>query len=85
MKDLVINCVVACHNASGEPDFFFCRIGCMQEQYDEGEHYEAARCQAQLQGYEGDFVVYDENDGPNWLFEHCVWESAGTVEVDDLA
>ncbi len=78
---MVIKCVVTCHNASGEPDFYFCKVKCSQEQYDDGKHYETAQSKAAEQGYEGDFVVFDENDGPAWLFERFVWETASTVEV----
>jgi hypothetical protein len=65
-----IRCVVACKNASGQPDFFGCTLTATQEEYDNGEHYDAAAVAAEEEGYEGPFVVYDENDGPAWLFAH---------------
>jgi hypothetical protein len=33
-----VKCVVACHNASGTPDLFFCKVGCSEQEYDVGEH-----------------------------------------------
>jgi hypothetical protein len=65
-----IRCVVACKNASGQPDFFACTVKASPEEYDNGEHYEAAQRAAEGEGYEGPFVVYDQNDGPAWLFAH---------------
>jgi hypothetical protein len=74
-----IRCVVACHNASGESDFFFVKVSCDERQYSHGEHYELAEYKAREEGYEGPMVVFDENDGPSFLFEHFVWESASVV------
>lgn len=73
---MTIKCVVACRNAEGVSDFYFCRVECSQEQYDVGEHYERAEEMARSDGYEGPFVVYDENDGPDWLFKKFIWKSA---------
>jgi hypothetical protein len=74
-----IKCVVACRNASGESDFYFCKVECSEEQYDVGDHYELAEDSAREEGYEGPMVVFDENDGPDFLFDHFVWESASVV------
>jgi len=74
-----IKCVVACHNASGEPDLFFVKVACSQEEYDYGDHYEKAEDEATQQGYSGSMVVFDENDGPSGLFGLFVWDSAGVV------
>lgn len=80
---MIINCVVACFNASGEPDFYFCRVECEQDEYDVGKHYELAEEAAEGEGYSGPMVAFDENDGPEWLFERFVWASADTVSADD--
>lgn len=74
-----IKCVVACRNASGESDFYFCKVECSEEQYDVGDHYELAEDSAREEGYEGPMVAFDENDGPDFLFDHFVWESASVV------
>lgn len=74
-----VKCVVACHNAGGEPDLFFCGVKCSAEEYGVGEHYERAEEYAQEQGYSGPMVVFDENDGPKALFDLFVWESAPTA------
>jgi hypothetical protein len=73
-------CVVACTNAEGCPDFYFCTVECSGSDYDAGRHYDAARKSARDEGYEGEMVVFDENDGPDFLFNHFVWESATTVK-----
>ena len=72
-------CVVACHNASGEPDLYFVRVSCSEGEYDNGEHYERAEDAAYEKGYSAPMVVFDENDGPGFLFERFVWESASLV------
>jgi hypothetical protein len=78
---MIVKCVVACRNAEGCSDFYFCKVVCKQENYDVGDHYEKAEDMASEDGYEGPYVVFDENDGPNWLFDRFVWKSAskGTV------
>ena len=76
---MLIKCVVACANASGEPDFFFCRVECSEQDYEVGEHYDIAEGFAREEGYCGLMVVFDENDGPDWLFDHFVWESSSVA------
>ena len=44
-----------------------------------GDHYEIAEEAAYENGYEGPMVVFDENDGPDFLLDHFVWESASLV------
>lgn len=75
-----IRCVVACTNASGEPDFYFCKVRCSPEELDIGHHYDLAEERATQEGYGGSMTVFDENDGPAWLFDHFVWDSASVVE-----
>lgn len=74
-----IKCVVACHNASGSPDFYFCIVNCMEPEYDLGVHYDVAESSAKEQGYEGPFVVFDEKECPDWLLERFIWESASVI------
>lgn len=74
-----IKCVVASTNANGSPDFYFCTVQCSEHDYDAGRHYDIARKSAREEGYEGEMVVFDEYDGPSFLFDHFVWESASIV------
>lgn len=77
---LHVKTVTACTNSEGSPDFTFSVIRCTQDQYDEGDHYEAAKDQAREDGYEGEMVVFDENDianGPTWLIGFFEWTSLG--------
>jgi hypothetical protein len=80
---MIIKCVVACMSTEGA-DFYFCRVKCAQDDYDNGVHYEIAEDAAGQDGYERPMVTFDENDGPEWLFEHFVWASAETVTSDDV-
>ena len=79
-----IKCVVACHNAAGESDFYFCFVTCAANEYDIGRHYEIAEDAAEGEGYGGPMVVFDENDGPDWLFERFDWRQADNVISDEL-
>lgn len=74
-----IKCVVACHNAGGEPDLYFVVVSSSEGEYDNGEHYEKAEAAAYQQGYSGPMVVFDENDGPSALFGLFEWQTASTV------
>jgi hypothetical protein len=76
-----IKCVIATTTASGSPYFDFCIVECTQAQYDLGQHYDSAEDYACEEGYEGDMIVYDENDGPKFLFDHFAWDSAYLVTV----
>lgn len=76
-----IKCVVSCRNAGGEPDFFPAIVELTQEQYDEGEHYEKADDEAAGAGYDTGYLVYDENDGPSWLFAHFAWNKVKAVKI----
>jgi hypothetical protein len=79
-----IRCAVACQGFDG-PAFYFCVVRCTRAQYDEGEHYEAAKDQAVLAGYDEPMVPFDEKDGPRWLFKHGGgWSDVDRIEVDAL-
>lgn len=73
--------IVAATNANGEPDFFFCKVRCTGEQYDNGEHYDKAKDAAEDEGYEA-YLAIDENDpAGRAILDHFVWESASTYTV----
>lgn len=74
-----IKCVVACYNASGEPDLYFVKVDCHPDDYENGGHYEMAEGAATEEGYSGPMVVFDEIDGPSGLFSLFTWESSRIV------
>lgn len=76
---MLIKCVVACHNASGSPDFYFCIVSCLKNEYELGEHYDIAAQSALAEGYDEPFVIFDEHEAPDWLLSRFVWASASTV------
>jgi hypothetical protein len=78
---MIVKCLVACHNAMGEPDLAFVKVRCTQSQYDEGDHYGAVQSWADGDNYQGPFVVFDEHDVPAELLALFVWKSASTVSV----
>lgn len=78
----IVRCVVAAMTANG-PDFFFCKVRCSLDDYNNGVHYEIAEDAAENDGFDGPMLAYDENDGHDWLFDHFEWDSASIVEEDD--
>lgn len=71
---LTIRCVLACRNSEGAPDLFPAIVDCTQEQYDNGEHYEAVESSASEAGYEEPYLCFDENDKKN-LIALFDWEN----------
>jgi len=74
-----IRCVVACVNSTGKPDFFGVVITCTRNVMKAGGHYDKAKRKATDCDCEGPMVVYDEGDGPAWLFEHVFGTSAAVI------
>lgn len=76
---MIAACIVSCLNSNGEPDFFFVKVQCTQEQYDNGYHYEAAKDFAEDEGYEA-YLVYDQNDpGGKAIMDKFNWQSASLI------
>jgi len=72
-----IRCVVSCRACDGTPDFFATTVEVDQDGYDEGEHYELAKEEAEEEGFEDVGIVYDENDGPDFLFDNLFKNEGG--------
>jgi hypothetical protein len=82
-----VKCVVACRDADGVPAFFPVVVYCDVDQYNDGDHYDAAMNLAEDHSYESinpNTVVFDENDGPEWLFKQFDWEKeVAVIQIDD--
>ena len=77
-----VRMIVVCHNSNGEPDFYFCKVRCTFEEYNEGEHYALAHQKAQEKGYSGPFVTICEDDpSGKKLLNHFDWEYAPEYTV----
>ena len=71
-----VQCCVAGEGSNG-PDLWFVVIDCTNEQYENGDHYIAAKEWATSQDIDGPYVVFDENDPPgNNLMKLFIWASA---------
>jgi len=55
-------CIVLCTNSNGAPEFHTCCPEVTQEQYDNGEHYELAKQNAEFNGYERPMIAFDAKD-----------------------
>lgn len=70
----LIKCAVFGLNSNGEPDIYYCKVKCTDDQYDCGNHYVAAEDAARSSGYEP-ALVCDENDPAGAVMQLVVWES----------
>jgi hypothetical protein len=73
--------MVACTNSNGEPDFFFCKIRCTPEQYNNGQHYVCAEQAAIDEGYEPR-MAFDENDtAGRAIVKHFRWSVVNEYSI----
>ena len=75
---MIVKCLVACDTGDG-PDVAFVMVDCTKDQYENGEHYDAAKDWALDQDCDAPMVVIDENDRPKPLFSHFRWDTATTI------
>ena len=64
-----IKCVIACHDTSGRPDLVGYTANLPRARIRKGEHYELAKVCAKNNGLKKPFIVFDEEDGPDWLLK----------------
>lgn len=57
-----IKMVVLATNSEGSPEFHTCSVEVTQEQYDNGDHYDLAKENADFNGYEEPMIAFDERD-----------------------
>jgi hypothetical protein len=77
-----VKVAVGCTGHNG-PDLFFVVVDCTQEQYDNGEHYEAAQGIVMENNYVGGpYWCVDENDPAKAVLTLCAdWNQAETTMV----
>lgn len=77
----IVRCAVACINSNGEPDLFFCKVICSQEEIENGVHYTKAKQKAEEDGYES-YLAYDEFDvaGQN-IMKLFLWGSIKDCDI----
>lgn len=54
--------IVACRDAGGSPTMVGYYVKVTQEEYDNGDHYDKAYELAEADGYEGNFIGYDNSE-----------------------
>jgi hypothetical protein len=81
---MIVKCVVAGYTLGGEPDFYFCNVECTKEEFDSRDHCDTAEAEAAALNslVVDNMVVFDEFDGPDWLFKYFAWHTATTVRAD---
>lgn len=79
----LVRMVVACQGEDG-PDFYFCKLRVLAADRDSGVCYDAAKSQADSEGYGGPMVAYDETDAAgDALLPLFQWEAASVITVTD--
>lgn len=72
----------AVEDSNGQPDFFFCKVRCTQEDFDNGEHFDIVSRKAEEQGYSPFPLYYDENCPAGRAMMHLFeWDTASTFTV----
>lgn len=73
--------MVAVINPNGNPDFFFCKVKCRQDEYEHDEHYLAAERLAEDEGYEPKLAFDEYDPAGSAIVDRFVWETATEVSV----
>ena len=77
-----IRCIVAVNNSAGEPDLFFVKVRCSEEEYNNGDHYDAAKNYFDDEGFVPK-IVFDENDpGGRAMLSLFAWDTASVIDTD---
>lgn len=74
-----IKVIVAVKNSNGESDIWACKVGCNEDQYNAGDHYDAAKDAAAELGYEP-YLAYDEHD-PGFKSFKIDWHGAEVLKI----
>jgi hypothetical protein len=69
--------VAACHCAGGEPTFSVNVVKATEDEISNGEHYDRARERLQADAYEEPYVLFDEDECPEWLLK-------GALRLNDI-
>lgn len=78
-----IMCIVAGTCANGEPDFYFTKITGSEKDIEFGRHLEVAQQAALEHGYEGPFVVFDQDGSAGKaLLTNFGWDSANNYLIN---
>jgi len=73
--------IVLSRNASDEPCFHTCEVEATPEEYENGDHYGKAIENAEFNGYESPFEVFDENEeAAKQMFDIAKWLGADPLE-----
>jgi hypothetical protein len=81
MWKMIVRCMVAAINSSGDADFYFVKVDCSEEQYELGEHYDAAENQAVKEGYETKLTFDEFESAGKAIVDHFEWDSATTILI----
>lgn len=78
---MIVRCMVAGVNGNGEADFYFVKVECTEDQYNLGEHYDAAEKRADAEDYEPKLVFDEFESAGKAILDHFVWESASIINI----
>jgi hypothetical protein len=78
---LDLKMMVAGINSNGEPDFYFCKLICTEDDYDNGYHYKFAMNKAEQADFEPKLAFDQDDAAGKAIVDHFSWESADTFTV----
>lgn len=65
----------------GDPDLYFVKVNCTEDQFDCGDHYDIAKATAINEGYDEPLVAFDEYDpAGRAMLPLFHWDSASVIE-----
>jgi len=78
---MIVRCMVAAINANGDADFYFVKVDCTEDQYNLGEHYDAAEKQAEEEDYEPKLTFDEFEFAGKAIVDHFEWDTVTTIKI----
>jgi hypothetical protein len=81
MYQMIVRCMVAAINASGDADFYFVKVDCSEDQFNLGKHYDAAENKAIKEDYEPKLTFDEFESAGTIIVDHFEWDSATIIMI----
>jgi hypothetical protein len=81
-ENKIFRCVVAAKNSNGDPDLFFVKVKCSEEEFQNCRHYAAAEEAARNHGYEPHLSFDERDEAGKAMLPLFNWDSASVVNID---
>jgi hypothetical protein len=78
---MLVKCMAVGFDSMGERDIEAVIVDCTQEQYNNGEHYEAVEEHLDANFYEVQMVMDEHDRGGHGILDKFVWESISSISI----